>query len=182
MAEIQVKEVEPMTVMSLSFTGPYEQTREKLEGLMSWLLRIGHPYSAPPMGLYYDDPAKVAADALRAEVCLPIEEKCEPADEMERKELPGATVACAVHEGPFGELHQVYQQVFAWAEENGYRYVEGLPTREVFHVLPGQEEDPTHCVTEVQVPVEKAGQDAEEETAEVGASAEGSGASSEEGP
>lgn len=155
MPEILVKDVPTMTAMSLSFTGPYEQTQDVLDRLTSWLLRIGHPYSSSPMALYYDDPDKVAADNLRAEVCLPIEEACEPRDEVERKELPGVTSACAVHTGPYSGIPQVYKEIFNWMNENGYRYIEGMPTREVFLTMYGQVDDPEEYVTEVQVPVEK---------------------------
>jgi effector-binding domain-containing protein len=156
MAEIQVKEVEPMTVMSLSFTGSYDQTQDKLAALMGWLLRVGHPYSELPLALYYDDPARVAEAELRAEVCLPIEEACEPVDEFERKELPGLTVAFALHQGPYSRISALYEEIFAWLPENGYRFVEGTPTREVFHSIPGQVDDPEEFLTEVQVPVEQA--------------------------
>ncbi len=156
MAEIQVKEVEPMTVMSLPFTGSYDQTQEKMAELMGWLLRVGHPYSELPMALYYDDPAKVPEEELRAEVCLPIEEACEPAEEIERKALPGVTVAFAMHEGPYSGIPATYEEIFAWIAENGYRAVEGAPTREVFHKVPGQAESPEEVLTEVQVQVEQA--------------------------
>ncbi len=161
MPEVQVKEVPEMTVISLPFTGPYEQTQSKLDHLMGWLLRVGHPYSEPPMGLYHDDPSKVAEDELRGEVCLPIEEECEGEEDIVRKELPPVTVAYAVHEGPYDRLPEVYEDIFAWLRENGYRYVEEMPTREIFHKLYGQTDIPEEYVTEVQVPVEPV--DAEED-------------------
>ena len=40
MAEVQLKDVEPMVVMSLAFTGPYDQTQEKLDEIMGWLLLV----------------------------------------------------------------------------------------------------------------------------------------------
>ncbi len=153
MAEIQVKEVEPMTVMSLAFTGPYDQSSQKMEELMSWLLRVGHPYSAPPMGLYYDNPATAAPDALRAEVCLPIEEECEPGDDIERKEVPGATVACLTKEGTPAEVAALYPDIFAWMAENGYEYAEGEPTREIFVSMFEQVEETETMLVEIQVPV-----------------------------
>ncbi len=156
MPEIDVKEVPEMTVMSLPFTGSYDQTMERLGHLTGWLLRVGHPYSAPPRALYYEDPSKVAEDELRAEVCLPIEEECEPEAEFERKDLPAVTVVYAVHKGPYNEIPQLYEEIFDWIEENGYSYIEEMPTREVFLKMKGHVEDPADYVTEVQVPVEKA--------------------------
>ena len=154
MAEVQVKNIDAMTVMSLPFTGPYERTQDKLEELMAWLLRMGHPFAGHPLGLYYDDPSKVAADSLRAEVCLPIEETCEPAEEIQRKRLPAVTVACVVHNGPYADIAQRYGEIFQWIQANGYRYLEGQPTREVFLKVIGEANEPSEFVTEVQVPVE----------------------------
>jgi AraC family transcriptional regulator len=153
MAEVQVKDVKAMTVMSLPFTGSYEQTQEKLDELMSWLLRVGHPASGAPLGLYYDDPAKVAADDLRGEVCVPIEEPCEPAEEILRKELPSVRVACAIHQGPYHEIPRLYEEIFAWMAGNGCKYDDSMPTREVFRKLHGEVKDPAEFVTEVQVPL-----------------------------
>jgi len=153
MADVQIKDVKAMTVMSLPFTGSYEQTQEKLDELMSWLLRIGHPAAGAPMGLYYDDPVKVAADDLRAEVCVPIEEACEPAEDVRRKGLPAVKVASAVHQGPFHEIPRLYEEIFEWMKENGYQYDGTMPTREVFLKLCGEVKDPAEFVTEVQVPL-----------------------------
>jgi len=155
MPEVQLKHVEPMTVVSLSFTGPYEQTQDKLEELMSWLLRAGHPYCQPPVALYYDDPEKVPPADLRAEVCLAIAEECEPADDVKRKELPAVTVAFAAHEGPYSGISQVYQEIFGWMAKNGYRQVQDTPSREIFLRIPDEVDDPKAFLTEIQVPVEK---------------------------
>jgi AraC family transcriptional regulator len=155
MAEVEIKEVPPMTVMCHSFTGPYDQTQHKLAHLMGWLLRAGHPYSSTPFGLYYEDPARVPPDQLRAEVCAPIEEECEPGDDIERKDLPGVTVAAAIHRGPYEEVPQLYQEVFAWMAENGYEYAQGEPTREIFLTMYGEAEDAEEFVTEVQVPLKQ---------------------------
>ncbi len=153
MAEVQVKDVKAMTVMSLPFTGSYEQTQDKLDELMSWLLRVGHPAAGAPMGLYYDDPSKVAVDDLRAEICVPIEESCEGAEEVRRKDLPAAQVACAIHQGPYHEIPKLYEEIFGWMQENGLKYDGTMPTREVFRKLLGEVKDPADIVTEVQVPL-----------------------------
>jgi AraC family transcriptional regulator len=155
MAEIQIKKVPAMDVMSLSFTGPYEQTGDRLDELMSWMLRAGHPYSDRPFGLFYDNPENVAADDLRGEVCLPIEEVCAGYEEVERKHLPAVTVASMVFKGAPENLSGVYEAIFTWAQENGYAPVEAEPCREVYHALYGEVEEPGELVTEVQVPVQK---------------------------
>lgn len=158
MSEVQLKEVPAMDVMSLPFTGPYEQTQDKLDHLMSWILRVGHPWCDTPLALYHEDPAKVPEEELRAEVCLPIEEACEGEEDIERKELPAVTVAYAIHQGPYSGIPELYEEIFDWIHENGYEYIEDMPTREVFLEMYGQVEDPEDFVTEVQVPVQEAGE------------------------
>ncbi len=153
MPEVETKTIEPMTVMSLSFTGPYSQTGNRLDELVGWVLRGGHPHSGPPMGIYYDDPAKVSEDELRAEVLVPIEEECEGEGLIVRRELPGAEVAYAVHEGSYSKIKKVYEEIFNWITENGYRPVEEVGTREVFHKVYGQVDSAAELLTEVQVPV-----------------------------
>jgi len=155
MPEVNVKKVAAMEVMALPFTGSYEQTHVKLDHLLSWLLRVGHPHSSPPLALYYDEPGKVPEEEQRAEVCLPIEEECEGEEDIERKELPEVTLACAVHEGPYSGIPEVYKEIFDWMGENGYEYIEDMPTREVFLKRYGHTTDPQEYVTEIQVPVQK---------------------------
>jgi len=156
MAEVQTKTIEPRNVMSLAFTGPFDQTGDMLDELIAWVLRAGHPYAGPPMAIYYDDPAKVNPEELRAEVALPIEEVCEGDLRFTRKRLPGCEVAYAVHTGPYSQIKPLYEEIFAWIAENGYRHVEGSGAREIFLTRPGEEgEGDEGPVTEVQVPVEK---------------------------
>ena len=156
MIEVKTKEVGPITVMSLSFHGPYAQTEEKLDELVAWVMREGHPYGGPPMGIYYDDPAKTNEDELRADVCVPVAEGFEGREEVERKELPGTEVAYAMHQGPYEGNVDVYEAVFKWVEENGYRFRDELGIREVFHKIYGQVDSEEELLTEMQVPIEKA--------------------------
>ncbi len=154
--EIQTKQVEPATVMSKSFKGPYDQTEDVLDELMGWIMRVGHPFCAPPRAVYYDDPEQVPEDELRAEVCLPVAEDVRGDDDVEYKELPETEVAYKLHEGSYDGIPAVYEELFEWIEENGYSFKEELGTREIFHKLYGEAETEDQLVTEVQVPVEKA--------------------------
>lgn len=154
--EIKTKKVEPISVVSQSFQGPYDQTEDVLDGLVGWLMREGHPYCAPPLAVYYDDPEEVAEEDLRGEVCLPVAERVQGDEDVEVKELPGTEVAYTMYEGPYGGIIEVYERLFEWLEENGYRFREDLGTREIFHRVYGQVESEDELLTEVQVPVEKA--------------------------
>ena len=63
------------------------------------------------------------------------------------------TMASVVHEGPYNTLHHAYTALTTWMEANGYR-IAG-PNREVFLSRPMSPSDPTPCITEVEVPVQK---------------------------
>jgi AraC family transcriptional regulator len=165
-SEIQVKEVPEFTAVTVEFTGSYTQTQDRLDYLMSWLLRVGHPFCSAPLAFYYDDPEKVPEDELRAEVCLPVGEEAQAADDVKVRKVPAASVAFATHTGAYSDIPAVYQEIFAWMGENGYRHVEGEPTREVFHRMHGQVESSAEFVTEVQVPVEEVAEQILEEVAE----------------
>lgn len=153
MAEVELKTIDPKTVMSLAFEGSYAQTTDRLDELMAWLLRVGHPFSDRPFAIYYDDPVEVPEEDLSAEVCLPIEEACEPAEGVKRKTVPGGEFACVLHEGPYSGLDDAYDEVFNWLEENSYEFAEEMGTREVFHRLSGEVESSDELLTEVQIPI-----------------------------
>jgi DNA gyrase inhibitor GyrI len=153
MADVEVKELDALTVMSLSFTGSYDQTQDRLDDLMAWMLRAGHPYSGRPMALFYDDPENTPTEELRGEVCLPIEEACEGYENVERKTIEGTTVATATFTLPPERVKEGYQEVFTWMDENGFKYVEDHPVREVYHLVYGEVENPEETVIEIQVPV-----------------------------
>jgi len=155
MCEVKVKTVAPLTVMSLSFQGSYAQTEDKLDELIGWVMRAGHPYCGPPMGIYYDDAAKVEEQNLRAEVCVPVAEEFDGDEQVVRKELPGCEVAYMLHQGSYEGTVDAYAKIFEWMKENGYRFREELGTREVLHRIYGQVEKEEDLSIEIQVPVEK---------------------------
>jgi len=162
MADVETKIVEPIKVASLSFTGAYEQTEDMMDELMGWLMRAGHPYSAPPFAIYYDDPDQVPVDEQRAEVCLPIAERVKGDAEVDIKTIPAAKMACAKHEGPYEGIPDTYEDIFTWMEQEGHSFEEDMGTREVFLKQHGEVESEEDLLTEVQVPIEAKPEEQEE--------------------
>jgi effector-binding domain-containing protein len=71
-------------------------------------------------------------------------------------ELPGATMACVIHHGPYTTIGEAYNALTRWVEGNGYRIAGAA--REVNLQPPAQaglQTDP-NTLTEIQFPVEKA--------------------------
>lgn len=73
---------------------------------------------------------------------------------MRVQELPAATMAAAIHHGPYNTIHEAHEAVLRWIEANGYRIIG--PDREVYlyNRPPLRRDDPSY-VTEIQYPVEK---------------------------
>jgi DNA-binding transcriptional MerR regulator len=69
-------------------------------------------------------------------------------------ELTAATMAAAVHHGPYKTIGGAHEAVIKWIESNSYRIVG--PDRELnlYHTMPITQTNPTY-VTEIQYPVEK---------------------------
>jgi effector-binding domain-containing protein len=90
-----------------------------------------------------------------AEVCQPIASPVPEVGAVKVYDLPGGLMACTVHHGPYHTLSQAYNELMPWIGANGYRIVG--PDREIYLQTSsdGNQNDP-NCVTEIQVPVEKA--------------------------
>ncbi len=156
MSEPAVKEIAPVSAVTDSFTGPYDQTSVVLDELIAWLLQTGHPYSGSPFAIYYDDPAEVEEDKLRAEVCLPVAEEVEVNnDNFQRKDIEGGRFVALLHQGPYAEIPQVYENLFEWVRDNGFEYIEEMGTREVFRKIMGEVDSAEELQTEIMIPVRK---------------------------
>ncbi len=155
MSEPAIRELPTVSAITASFTGPYEQTGMVMDDLMAWLLQTGHPYSGSPFAIYYDDPAKVDEDQLRAMVCFPVAEKFDAGGGYERKEIEGGRFASLLHKGPYSGIPSTYEMIFDWIDENGFEYIEEMGTREVFRRMMGEVDSAEELETEILVPVKK---------------------------
>ena len=75
---------------------------------------------------------------------------------MHVHELPAATMAATVHHGSYNTIGNAHEAVLKWVEANRYRIVG--PDREIYlyNTMPINLDNPSY-VTEIQYPVEKAG-------------------------
>ena len=103
--------------------------------------------------LYHDEDFKERDWDL--EVCEQIDGDLTESQRVKVRNLPAATVACTIHNGPFTTISEAYNAIGKWITDNGYRIVG--PCRELY-LNPsknGSQTDP-NTVTEIQFPVEKA--------------------------
>ena len=74
-----------------------------------------------------------------------------PGDDVKVYDLPVIDVASAVHRGGMEGIEPVYLGLVQWIEDSGYRRAGA--SREFY--LEWNDEDPSACVTELQMPIEK---------------------------
>jgi predicted transcriptional regulator YdeE len=106
---------------------------------------------SPCTAIYYD--AEYMDRGADVEVAVPIEGRIKGNARVTVHELSGsATVASVVHQGSYDRISDAYRALMGWTQANGYRA--GGPNREIY--LQGFESgpDPSHFVTELQLPVQ----------------------------
>jgi effector-binding domain-containing protein len=106
--------------------------------------------AGPPFALYYDDPGRVAADALRMRACLPVDSAGEVREPLAQDLLASTTVVYAYVAGPYPEVPRAYPGLFAFMRE--LDWVECGPVREIYLSDPASVLDWDELLTEVQVP------------------------------
>jgi predicted transcriptional regulator YdeE/DNA-binding transcriptional MerR regulator len=155
--EVVLKAVPMQTVIGLRDILPaYERVNELAGQLRVELGRLGLAPEAmrPLLAVYYD--AEYRERNIDVEVALRLPssfgQRVPPSARAVVHNLRGApAMASAVHQGGYETLGQAYSALSAWTQANGFR-VTG-PNRELY--LQGAESgpDPTHYVTEIQIPV-----------------------------
>lgn len=106
--------------------------------------------SGPPFALYYDDPGKVSADALRARACFPVNTVVTPIGALKYDILESTTVVYAFVAGPYPEVPRAYPGLFEYM--HSLSWSEAGPIRETYLVDPSAASDWSQLVTEVQIP------------------------------
>jgi effector-binding domain-containing protein len=138
------------TYVYVDLVGSYTRIGKALESADAAMRVQGIPAAGPPFALYFDDPARVAADELRARACFPVDRRVAVEPPLEVDVLPGTTVVYAFVAGPYPEVPRAYPGIFAFLERMRWR--EAGPIREIYWVHPGTVTDWNELVTEVQIP------------------------------
>ncbi|MCC6406395.1 MAG: GyrI-like domain-containing protein [Planctomycetes bacterium] len=134
----------------VELVGSYTRIGKALESADRALREQGIEPSGPPFALYFDDPAEVPTEQLRARACFPVDSRVDVREPLACDLLPGTTVVYAYVAGPYPEVPRAYPGIFAFLERMRWR--EAGPIREIYWVHPGTVKDWSELVTEVQVP------------------------------
>ena len=135
----------------------YVEARGSYTGIGALLAQVhadlaaqGVEPAGPPFGLYYDDPGRVAADALRMRACFPIAAEAQVRAPLQQDVLPSTTVVYAFASGPYPDVPRCYPALFRFLEQLAWK--EDGPVREVYLVNPALVSSWDELVTEVQIP------------------------------
>ncbi len=108
-------------VAFVSEIGPYQESiRRGFKKLFDWFgsQRI-HPVGQS-LAIFYDDPAKIAAENLRCDLCAPVGSHVLGSGEVRTKEIGGWQVATIIYQGEQNAA-RAYDEVYRWLRDQGYR-------------------------------------------------------------
>ncbi len=144
----EVKQFPKMRVAYVSEVGPFgEAVGRGFKRLFAWLGANNVQPLGASLGIFYDDPAKVAPENLHSEECVPVAPEVRGSGEVDVKEIGGFEVATTIYEGE-QNIERAYNEVYDWLRAQGYRDT-GTPIETYLSQL-GEE-----LRAEVAVPIEK---------------------------
>ncbi len=148
--EVEVKELAPIEVAGLRWTGGYADTGKALSKVCR---RYGRYIRGKPLNLYYD--VDVKDEGADVESCVPVAGAPE-ADSFSVHTLPGGRCVSLIHKGPYEEIHRTWARVMGYIQEQGLTAT--LPYREVYLKGPGMifKGNPRNYLTEIQILVKAA--------------------------
>jgi len=144
----EIKHFPKRRVAFVSETGPWRESIQRGFGrLFTWLGTHQVQPIGSSLGIFYDDPAKVAPDKLRSDLCVPVADDVIGSGEVHVKDLGGFEAATIQYQGD-ANIMRAYNEVYDWLHAQGYRDA-GAPI-EVYLSQPGEE-----LRAEVIVPITK---------------------------
>lgn len=153
MPDVTYRILEPIRVAAIRHTGPYMEIGRSFDTLMAWsrarqLLRPG----ARSLGVYYDDPAAVAPEALRSDACLEVPAGVAAADGIAIRTIPGGPHAVLRHIGGYAELERSYAWLYrTWLPTSGAEPAEAPIFEE--YINDPRETPAAALITDIHLPI-----------------------------
>lgn len=140
MTSFTVESIEPRQTASIRFEVPMAELRDAFDrGFASIVQAVesqGAEIAGPPFGFY----PRMPRDTVAVVVGFPVTGSFNADGEVEPFELPGGRVITGTHVGSYESLAQTYEQLMAWAREQGLTLAERM--WESYLSDPGAEPDP----------------------------------------
>ncbi len=153
MPGVEVRQVDPQTVLCLERRGPLSDMPSAFADLWAALTATDlHPVG-PFTTTYLDAETPFDPSDVRYKVCVAVPpDVADPEPPAFLETWPPGRVAVYAHRGPYADLRMAYEVLVPWISENGY-IITG-PPREVYLTGPHSTDDPADYVTEIHFPIE----------------------------
>ncbi len=151
--EVRIENTPAMRIAFVRHVGPYDQIGPVFERLCGWAGPLG--LLGPDtqfMGIYHDDPDTTAAEKLRSDAAVSVNDGVEGSGEVQVGEIAAGDYAIATHVGPYSELKNAYRWLYGqWLASSG-REPADAPCFERYLNNP-ETTPPEELVTEIYVPL-----------------------------
>jgi effector-binding domain-containing protein len=153
-----VKQVEPCILASVRAVVP-NYSGQIIAGMFGELIGFinssGLKFAGPTMMTYNDSDYK--EENADIEVSAIVNRIVPGTDRVKVYEQPGVEKAASLtYKGSYEGMGEAYNTVMSWVANNNYR-ISGV-CREIYLVSPADTQDPNEYVSEIQVPIEPAGE------------------------
>jgi AraC family transcriptional regulator len=133
----EIKSFRAVRVASIIEVGPFNQAIPRgFQKLFAWLSAHNYTPLGNSFGIYHDDPARVPAEKLRSELCVPVAPDVQSSDQVIVKEIAEFQAATIIYQGE-ANIVPAYNQLYDWLRAQGYR--DNGPLYEVYLSMPGEE-------------------------------------------
>ena len=157
---IRIEDIAPIAVYAARHVGPYDQSGEAWQALMSFAypLKIKDKKNllgkeAKLFGISYDDPNVVAAKDLRYDACITADEQVDLPRGIEAKDIAGGLYAVFLHKGSYDGLGETYNAIFgSWIKENRVE-LRDVPVFERYLNRDPRRAKPENLKTEIYIPI-----------------------------
>ncbi|MGH1349618.1 MAG: AraC family transcriptional regulator [Methyloligellaceae bacterium] len=121
MYDVEVKDIEAITIAAVHYKGSYMESGQAFEQLMTWAGPKGLINETTRMiGVYYDDPNEVPEEELRTDAGIAVSDNLEVQNPIRLVNIERGTYAVLLHKGPYAELSKAYAWLFGqWLPQSG---------------------------------------------------------------
>jgi len=148
--EVTIKKLEPQQALCLRRVMPSYYDEGKLwEEMCSHAPLKEAQFAGPPMTIFHDGEYK--DKDIDMELAMPVTAPVVGAGDIKMRTLEGyPQVASVLHKGPFDSIHNAYQFMLRWVEQNNYKLAG--PDRVLYLGDPTQV-SPDEILQELQLPI-----------------------------
>ena len=106
---------------SMEFGGSFDTMNQSVQTFMGEFFKQGLVPAGPVVGAFFNDPRLVKPEELKWSIGLVVNQDANVQAPLKKEEFKAKIAAVYTHIGPYEKLGQVYEQIFKYADDNGYK-------------------------------------------------------------